>query len=187
MTPYTDLKAGTLLIACPEMIDGIFYRSVILLCDHSTIGSFGLIINKALSVELPDEILGINEKDNPHLSVRGSGPFQPSQMMLLHTSSHSTPASLQVCEGVTLGGDLEFLQEACNDPNGPEILLCLGYCGWGPDKLDQELLNGEWFLHKASKELIFNTPPEKIWQTALRDMGGKYAPLSLIPTDLSLN
>ena len=34
---------------------------------------------------------------------------------------------------------------------------------------------------------IFDIPPEKLWQTILREMGGKYATLSMIPEDLSLN
>ena len=187
MSSYVDLQVGTLLIACPELMDTFFSRSVILLCDHTTIGSFGLIINKPLMTELPNELLGLEESANPHLSVRHSGPLQPNQMMLLHTASMPNSTALKVSEGITLGGDLEFLQEAMGDANGPEILLCLGYCGWGADKLEQEFINGEWFLHKASSELIFHTPPEKMWQTALREMGGKYASLSLIPADLSLN
>jgi putative transcriptional regulator len=182
-----DLQTGSLLIACPEMIDGLFFRSVILICDHTTVGSFGLIMNKPLMIELPEEILDLGDRLNPHLSIRGSGPLEPHQMMLIHTGTPSTSASLKICNGVTLGGNLEFLQEAISDAEGPEILLCLGYCGWAADKLGQEVANGEWFVHKPSKELIFHTPPEKMWQTGLREMGGKYKGLSLIPTDLSLN
>lgn len=187
MTPYAEFKAGSLLIACPEMVDSFFFRSVILLCDHSSVGSFGLMINKPFLGELPQELVGLEESANPNLAVLWSGPLQPNQMMLLHTAPPSSAASLPLAGGVTLGGDLEFLQESMSSPEGPEILLCLGYCGWGPDKLEQEVLNGEWFLHKGSKNLIFNTPKDKIWQTALREMGGKYATLSLIPMDLSLN
>ena len=48
--PYLDLKKGTFLVASPDIKSGIFYRSVVLLCDHSAVGSFGLIINKPLDI-----------------------------------------------------------------------------------------------------------------------------------------
>jgi putative transcriptional regulator len=86
-----------------------------------------------------------------------------------------------------LGGDLQFLQESILDPQGPHIHLCFGYAGWGTGQLEREFLDGHWFLHPANAQHIFHIPPEKLWQALLREMGGKYATLSMIPEDLSLN
>ncbi len=108
-------------------------------------------------------------------------------MMLLHSSDRIPEQTLKLCDGVYLGGDLQFLQEAVADANGPSIRLCFGYCGWSAGQLESEFLSGEWFLHPASAPHVFETPPEKIWQSILREMGGKYATLSMIPEDLSLN
>lgn len=185
--PYSQIQKGTLLIATPDIETGIFFRSVILICEHNPNGSFGLVINKSLNLELPEEIVNIHNLANEHVGVRAGGPVQTNQMMLLHTSDKIAAQTLKICEGVFLGGDLQFLQEAITDESGPEIFLCFGYAGWGAGQLEREFLDGSWFLNQASQRNVFHIQPEKIWQTMLREMGGKYATLSMIPEDLSVN
>lgn len=185
--PYSQIQKGTFLIATPDIDSGVFFRSIILVCEHNANGSFGLIINKPLNLDLPEEVINVKNLTNPHVGVRAGGPVQTNQMMLLHTSADIPQQTLSVTEGVHLGGDLQFLQEALTDENGPEILLCFGYAGWGAGSLEREFLDGQWYLHPASLRHIFHVPPEKLWQTLLREMGGKYAPLSMIPEDLSVN
>lgn len=185
--PYSQLTTGSLLIASPDIDEGIYFRAVLLLCEHSAVGSFALLINRPLNVELPEEIINVKELTNPHVGMRAGGPIQPHQMMLLHSSEGTGDQTAKICNGVYLGGDLQFLQETVNDPNGPSILLCFGYAGWTSGQLEREFLNGSWFLHPASAKHVFDTPPERLWQSVLREMGGKYATLSMIPEDLSLN
>ncbi len=185
--PYAQLSKGSLLIASPEIDDGTYFRSVILVCEHSQSGSFGLMLNKTLDIELPEDLINLKEIANQHVQIRAGGPTQPNQMMLLHSSSSIPDQTLKVCEGVYLGGDVQFLQEAMNDPNGPHIRLCFGYAGWSQGQLEREFLNGGWFLHPANARYVFEAPPDKLWQTILREMGGKYATLSMIPEDLTLN
>lgn len=186
-TPYSQIQKGTFLIATPDIDAGFFFRGVILVCEHNANGSFGLLINKSLDLELPEEIISMNQLANSKISIRAGGPVQTNQMMLLHTSSQIEGQTLKICDGVYLGGDLQFLQEAITDQNGPSVYLCFGYTGWGAGQLEREFLDGHWFLHPASAERVFHTSPEKLWQTILREMGGKYSTLSMIPEDLSLN
>lgn len=186
-TPYSQIEKGTFMIATPDIEGGIFFRAVVLICEHNPNGSFGLVINKSLDLDLPDEVLNNTRIDNPRISIRAGGPVQTNQMMLLHTSSDIPQQTLEVCPGVFLGGDLQFLQEIVSEEEGPHVFLCFGYSGWGAGQLEREFLDGHWFLHPASEKHIFSTPSEKLWQTLLREMGGKYATLSMIPEDLSLN
>lgn len=185
--PYAQIQKGTFLIATPEIESGVFFRAVVLVCEHNPNGSFGIIINKSLSLELPDEIVNISNLANPHVQIRAGGPVQTNQMMLLHTNGSIPAQTLQICENVYLGGDLAFLQEAITDEKGPYLHMCFGYSGWGAGQLEQEFLDGHWFLHPASEYDLFHIPAEKLWQTLLRNMGGKYATISMIPEDLSLN
>ncbi|MCX6986776.1 MAG: YqgE/AlgH family protein [Chlamydiae bacterium] len=184
--PYSSLTKGMLLVAAPNM-EGVYFRGAVLICEHARSGSFGLFINKMLDVDLPEEIINMKNLSNPNVAIRAGGPIQPGQMMLLHSSDKMAEQTLKVCDGVFLGGDIQFLQEAISDPSGPSIRLCFGYIGWGPSQLEREILAGTWLVHPGSAKYIFDTPAEKIWQTVLRDMGGKYATLSMIPEDLSLN
>jgi putative transcriptional regulator len=185
--PYSHIQKGTFLIASPELESGLFFRSVILVCEHNPNGSFGLVINKKLDLELPEEIMTTENLNNPRVGMRTGGPIQTNQMMLVHTSDEIPQQTLELCEGVYLGGDLQFLHESIDDSNGPNVLLFFGYTGWTAGQLEREFLDGNWFLHPASAKHLFYTSPEKIWQTLLREMGGKYATLSLLPEDLSLN
>ena len=187
LSAHSHIQKGTFMISSPEVDEGFFFRAVILVCEHSANGSFGLLINRSFDLDMPEEIINVDQLANPHIGIRASGPVQTNQMMLLHTSNRIEQQTLKICEDVYLGGDLQFLQESILDPNGPYINLCFGYAGWGAGQLEREFLDGQWFLHPASAKHIFYTPPEKLWQSLLREMGGKYATLSMIPEDLSLN
>lgn len=185
--PYSHLDKGTLLLATPDVGAGIFFRSVILLCEHTPGGSFGIIINKPLALEIPEEIISTQHLQNPNLEIRAGGPIQTNQMMLIHTSTDIPHQTIEVCEGVHLGGDLQFLQDSILHEGGPNIRLCFGYAGWSAGQLEREFLDGHWYLQKASAKYIFETPAEKLWQNILREMGGKYATMSMMPEDLALN
>ena len=185
--PYSELSKGSFLIASPEVDAGIYFRSVIIICEHTSSGSFGLIINKPVEIELPEDMINLKNQENTNIAIRTGGPIQPNQMMLHHSSESLKEQALRVCEGVYLGGDMQFLQEAIASPTGPHLRFCFGYTGWEGGQLEREFLNGNWFLAPGSSRHVFETRPEKIWQTILREMGGKYATFSMIPEDLSLN
>jgi putative transcriptional regulator len=184
---YHQLEKGTFLVSSPEIESGIFFRSVLLLCDHSDTGSFGVVVNKMLELELPPELLTGEEIKNPHVQLRAGGPMHTNQLMILHTSDTLPDQTMKIADGIYLGGDLGFLQQALNDEQGPELLLCFGYSVWQAGQLEREFLDGGWFPTLAKKEHLFHTPAEKLWQTLLLEMGGKYATMSVIPEDVSLN
>ncbi|MCB1109808.1 MAG: YqgE/AlgH family protein [Chlamydiia bacterium] len=181
--PYSDLKKGTFLIASPDIEGGIFYRSVVLLCDHSPMGSFGLIVNKPLEIEVEEDFLGFGEEP---VEMRAGGPNQPNQIMLLQNQGYDDETSLEICPGIYLNGDVAMLHEK-EEVSSPQTLVCFGYGGWASGVLEREFLNGAWFLCPAQSAHVFETPPERLWQTLLREMGGKYKTLSLMPEDLDLN
>ncbi len=185
--PYSHLEKGTFLIAAPEVDEGPFFRAVVLLCEHGQGGSFGLIINKPLELELLDEVLQVDNVANHDVELRASGPVQTNQMMILHTSTEIPDQTIPILDNVYLGGDLNFLQQVLQKEEGPPLRLCFGYTGWGAGQLEREFLDGGWHLCRASGEYLFEVPATKLWGTLLRAMGGKYAAMSMIPEDLSLN
>jgi len=185
--PYSHIQKGTFLIATPDIESGTFFRSVLLVCEHSPHGSFGIVINKPLDLELPEEIMATEHLENPNVQIRAGGPVQTNQMMLLHSSEAIPEQTIEIAEGIYLGGDLQFLQDSVTKVEGPHLRLCFGFTGWQTGQLEREFLDGDWYIWPASAKHLFETEPEKLWQTLLREMGGKYASLSMIPEDLSLN
>lgn len=186
--PAYKLDKGSLLVASPEVSEGLFFRSVILICEHTKAGSFGLIINKPFQVEFSPELMQSPELSHPKVKLRLGGKMQQTQMLLLHSSAAGREGqTLQVLDGVYLGGDLQFLQEALQDDRCSDILICFGYSSWISGELEKELLSGLWLPCPGADTLVFQTEPEKIWQTSLQQMGGKYGSIAMIPEDLSLN
>ncbi|MCP5492019.1 MAG: YqgE/AlgH family protein [Chlamydiales bacterium] len=180
----STLSSGQFLIASPDLDDELFSRSVILLCEHSQVGSFGVIVNKPLEGGLPAELAELETQSS--LLARIGGPIQSDQMMLLHTCASIPDQTLCVTEGVYLGGDGDFLQNTLTE-NKHSAIISFGYMAWGEGALEKEFLAGLWFLHPATQNHVFDTQPSQLWRALLREMGGKYATLSMMPDDLSLN
>ncbi|MBM3201477.1 MAG: hypothetical protein FJZ56_03595 [Chlamydiae bacterium] len=186
--PSHLLSSGTLLVATPAHTDPIYKRAVILLCEHSVAaGSFGLMINKSISVELPEENNQLPDLSHPKITTLCGGKMQPGQMMILHTSLNHPIQTLKVIDQVYLGGDIQFLQDCLDDESCKKIYLCFGYIGWLATELEKEIMQGKWIAYPGTKELIFDTPRDLLWQTVLEKMGGKYSSMASIPDDLSLN
>lgn len=182
------VQKGSLLIATPEIEQTLFSRCVILVCETSSSGSFGLIINKPLDMQIPEDIIDPESIQNQSISIRAGGPIEPAQMMLVHSNSDQEKIStLKISEGIYLGGDLNFLQESVGKTDGPSILICFGYVGWGPTALEQEIQSGAWILSEANSNYLFNLSPSALWKQALKDLGGRFGDLALLPDDLSLN
>lgn len=180
------ISRGMFLIASPDNEQLVYKRSVVLICEHSAAGSFGLIINKPIYIEEGEAEMSA-ELPTEEIEMRLGGPMQPNQMMLLHSSNSIPEQTLQISDDLFLGGDVDFLQNSLNSENPPKLILCLGYSGWLSGQLEQEVSMGDWILCPANAEKVFNTDPNKLWQVLLRNMGGKYSSYSMIPDDLDLN
>ena len=178
---------GFLLVATPNVIDDLYKQSVILICEYTTYGSFGLILNKPFLLDVEEPYLELEELQHLKESLRIGGSTQQNQLMLLHTSHKHRDQTLKVNEGIYLGGDFPFLQELIKEEPSSHLLLCFGYTGWTAGELEKQFLDELWYLHPASPSLVFETPPDKLWRKTLSIMGGNYKNISLIPEDLTLN
>jgi putative transcriptional regulator len=181
------IEPGHFLVASPNLDTPLFERAVALLCEHTAAGSFALLINKPIEVELPEEMLDLEGASNEKVSLRAGGPLRPEQLMLLHNGQIPHDHCLPLLPGVVLGGDLPFLQQLLECSDHPPALLCFGYCSWGPGQLERELMEGEWHLVRGSAEDLFESDPHQLWAQMLRRHGGRIATLATLPADLSLN
>lgn len=187
MTKPFHIDKGSLLVATLNVTDELYKQSVVLVCEYTAYGSFGLMLNKPLPLDTKGPKLDIDEIANLKDSLRIGGSMQQNQLMLLHASEKHRDQTMKVTEDIYLGGDFSFLQELLKDEPDSRLLLCFGYTGWTAGELENQFKDELWYLHPASKSLVFETPPEKLWGTTLKTMGGKYTNISTIPNDLSLN
>lgn len=162
--------------------------TVVLICEYSEEGAFGLVVNRPLDIPVSEAL-----KDNPNASnnenkIFCGGPVQKSHMLYLHNDS-LTEKSNKICEGVYLGGDINFLNSLLinNEEQNVSYRLYAGNSGWGAGQLDDEMKLNSWIICPASENFVFHPEPNKIWRQVLRSMGGQYALLSTYPSDPILN
>ncbi len=171
-----DSLAPGLLVASPTMTCPFFGRTVVLMVDHGEEGSFGFVVNK--SGELPlDQVmsdLGYPLPAPTEADVMLGGPVSPEIGWVVYdprTSEHVPEDIVEVNEGLAVTASLSMLQ-AISDSRGPSAhLLALGYSGWSPGQLDDELREGSWIPIDADPGLIFDVAMEDRWTAALRTMG----------------
>ena len=171
-----DSLKGQILIAMPGMGDPRFDHSVIYLCAHSGEGAMGLILNKPASdLELPSlmEQIGITPTDKMRkMPIRFGGPVEHGRGFVLHSADYSNNNStLQVNDTFGMTATLDILEDIAKGGGPDTCLLALGYAGWGPGQLEQELQANGWLTSDAGPELIFDPNVEGMWSQALHSIG----------------
>jgi putative transcriptional regulator len=165
--------APILLLSMPQMTDPNFSRAVILLCDYTEEGAFGLVVNRPMSE--PAWTMVKTEppvKVDPQLRLWQGGPVDPQRTWVLMADSHGLDdEQREICPGVLLSVSHELTIRLLQAPPSTRARVIVGYAGWGPGQLDHELASSSWIATDVDPALIFNTPPEQMWETAIRRLG----------------
>lgn len=174
----TDLT-GKLLIAMPGMGDPRFEKSVIFICAHSPDDAMGLIVNKpAPGLNMADlfEQLDIPSidlaegKDGFH--VQFGGPVEHARGFVLHSGEYTdTDSTLQVDPDFSMTANKDILESIANGQGPDRAVLMLGYSGWGPGQLEQEIVDNGWLVTDASPEIVFGSDSSVKWTAALKTLG----------------
>lgn len=178
---------GQLLLDSGQLGGSFFQRTVVLICQHDAGGAFGLVLNRSLGKTIGEMIIADLPsplKDSPLFL---GGPVQPAALSFLHTDHFLADAD--VMPDLALGHSLDELVDA-GESFAPDkkIRLFAGYAGWSAGQLENEMKRKSWLTFPASVELIFNTPPEQLWQKILNHKGGwKNKLLAQTPDDVSWN
>ena len=177
--------AGDLLVAAPELSDGNFRRSVVLICAHSEEGSFGLILNRPLPIQV--RALPLDIEADATLSL--GGPVQPDTLHYLHLHGGLIDDAIHVSGELYWGGDFDMARSLLEvkQATSLDLRFFVGYSGWGPGQLDEEMRQGGWFVATGLHDLTFSPQPADLWRTVLARMGGPYALLVNYPDDVRLN
>ncbi|MCW5577160.1 MAG: YqgE/AlgH family protein [Dokdonella sp.] len=162
--------SNQLLIAMPSLRDPTFARGVALLCQHGEDGAMGLMINRLSEYRLGDVLAQMNLQSNLSEVVDApvliGGPVQPERGFVLHTAGGAWESSFAISEqiSVTTSRDILIAIAAGNGPR--HALVALGYSGWSPGQLEQELVDNHWLTAPATEALLFETPLDERWQAA---------------------
>ncbi len=174
---------GQLLIAMPSMADKRFARSVVYICAPSADGAMGIVINKvAQNITFPDLLGRLDllppesqiKLDNrlSRMPVQFGGPVETGRGFVLHTTDYySADTTLPISERVGLTATLDVLRAIAKGEGPQRSLLALGYSGWGPGQLEDEIQKNGWLHCEADEDLIFMTANDEKYQAALHKLG----------------
>ena len=178
---------GQLLLDSGQLGGSFFQRTVILVCKHDAEGAFGLVLNRTVGKTVGDLIIADLPAPLKAAPLYLGGPVQPGALSYLHTDSFIPEAD--VLPNLALGHSLDDLLEIGEDFSATKkVRMFAGYSGWSPGQLESEMKRKSWLTFPASLELVFETPPELLWQKVLHSKGGwKNKLLSQLPEDLSWN
>ena len=173
---------GKLLLAMPNMGDPRFERAVICMCEHSADGAMGIIVNQpALHIEFEElmEQLEIPLPDNhAEVSVFTGGPVEPNRGFVLHSADYTQDSSLVISEIVAVTATVEILRALAASEGPSRSLLALGYAGWAPGQLEDEIQQNAWLHTDLDMDLLFTTEPELKWPLAMAKLGVDISMLS---------
>ena len=175
---------GHLLIAGPALVDPNFWRSVVLVGEHSDEGALGVILNRASEATVDEAVPELAVLADEMGSVHVGGPVQPSAIVVLADFVEPERAGALVVDSVG------FLPAEVDPETLGELRrarVYAGYAGWGPGQLDGELEEGSWIVEPALAEDVFTAAPDTLWSDVLKRKGGPFGVLALMPPNPSLN
>lgn len=173
---------GDLLLSEPFLMDSNFSRVVILLCEHHEEGSFGLILNHTLEIELNAVVTDFPEAKIP---VGFGGPVERNQLFYIH-QNNEIEGSVEIGKNMYLGGDYpEIKKRILTDEMTPENLrFFIGYTGWSKGQLQNEIDELSWIVMKTPEDLnLFNAFNDDLWRELLARLGGKYKLMADYPVN----
>lgn len=187
---YLDVKAtplkpdaGRILISVPFFNDPFFNRTVVLLIECTENNCVGLIINQPIKFKINQIIKGINIDDY----IFAGGPVMHNNAFGIHNYSLCKDKST-ILPNVYLGYD-EILLDKLEKQSDPHIKFkfFIGYSGWAPNQLEEEIHHKMWVVSTADEQLILHTPADLIWENAVKELGDEYLHWLQIPVHLSDN
>ncbi len=174
---------GQLLVAMPTMQDERFARAVIYVCAHSSEGAMGIVINQpAQNIRFPDLLVQLDVVPSAELiqlpdqadSVRvlKGGPVETGRGFVLHSADFFIENStLPIEEGICLTATLDILKAIARGKGPANAVLALGYAGWAPGQLENEIQANGWLNCDADAELLFGPNTADKYNQAMRKIG----------------
>lgn len=184
--PADEFLTGQLLVAGPNLADPNFSQTVVFMLRHDPSGALGLVINRPMGTvplgrllqmlessgdgEEPDPLQPEQNQstdDDASLPVFYGGPVQPFVGFTLHSRDVMLENSVPVDDETALNVQDDALQALAEGVGPHQMIFLLGYSGWGPGQLENELERGDWYVVEADPDLIFSEEPARTWERAM--------------------
>jgi putative transcriptional regulator len=173
--------APILLLSMPQMSDPNFAKTVVLLCDYTDEGAFGLVVNRqmnepAWTLVKTDPPIRVD----PNLKLWIGGPVDPRRTWVLMSEAQGPDEEQrEICPGLLLSVSKDLTLQLLQAPPSTRSRVIIGYAGWQGGQLDQEIAASSWLTLPVDPSLIFNVPADQMWEAALRRLGADPSALQI--------
>ena len=163
--------AGQLLIAAPTMGDPRFAHAVVLMVRHDKEGAFGIVINRPVGERPIADLLEATGRDDADVAgivrVFAGGPVQPELGFVVHSAEYRRAETIDVDGRVAMTASRQILLDIGHSHGPEKALFALGYAGWGPGQLEDELARNSWFTTPEEPRLVFDDDRGNLWDEAM--------------------
>jgi putative transcriptional regulator len=164
------------LIAMPGLTDKDFSHTVTYLCQHSTEGAVGIIINRPMTMKLGDIFAQMNIDPTSRASANSpvymGGPVQPERGFVIHnTNEQQWDSSIAISDSVSLTSSRDILEAIAKGKGPAHYLIALGYAGWGAGQLEKEITENTWLHTPYAEAILYHTPVSQRWNAAANLIG----------------
>lgn len=179
------LKQGRILLSEPLLSDTYFKRSVVLITEYSDKGAVGFVLNKPINMPLAEMLAGFPDFK---VTIGIGGPVEKDTIHFLHSLGEMIPNSVHVVDNIYWGGDFDTLKELISTGivSASQVRFFLGYSGWSPNQLEDEVKNNAWLVTEVESSKIM-LPDKSFWKKTLDKLGEKYKVWSNIPENPAMN
>lgn len=163
------------LIAMPAMGDPNFHHSVTYICEHNEQGALGITINRPMNLNLGDIFDQLNLERSPDIGESApillGGPVQPERGFVLHNPRGQWDSSMETGKNIQVTTSQDVLQAMARGEGPDQAIVALGYAGWTAGQLELEVVENAWLTVPSSREILFETPYDKRWESAAALLG----------------
>jgi putative transcriptional regulator len=164
----SSVKKGVLLVASPSLNDPNFRETVVLIVEHGSEGTLGLILNRSTKVLLSEALPDLTVLKGTSYRLFAGGPVQPTLLLLLFRLKDPPADARSVFDGVYVGGTPKVLEGIITRAKPTETFrVFAGFASWAPGQLGYEMLQGAWATLPPDSSDIFDKDSATLWQDCL--------------------
>lgn len=163
------------LIAMPTLEDPNFFHSVTYICEHNSEGAMGIVVNRPLDLSFLEVVehmdIAVSVEGLDQIPVYLGGPVQPDRGFVLHEPLGDWETTTRINDTFALTSSRDIVAAIANGHGPARYFVALGFAGWEPNQLEDEIAQNAWLCVPADLNMILNTPAEERWLAAARLLG----------------